>query len=275
MSFVTYFLTPWHRILLEKPTVSVASQEIPRILSNTKVHYRVHTCPPPVPLLSQPPPPTSCRSILILSSHLRLGLPSGLIPSGFPTRTLRTPLPSPIRATCPAHLILLDFTIRTILGKEYRSLSSSLCNFLHSSVTSSLLGPNTLLNTLCWETLEELTMPVYIIVDQTVRKHVCNGKKKLGWCPAEVTGGPLRNPVSFRWRDKFLGAFERLQKATISFVMYVCLSVRTAQHRSYWMEFSHNLIIENFSKICRGSSSLMKTWQEWRVSYIKNCVQLW
>jgi hypothetical protein len=29
------------------------------------------------------------------------------------------------------------------LGKDYRSLSSSLCNFLHSPVTSSLLGPNT------------------------------------------------------------------------------------------------------------------------------------
>jgi hypothetical protein len=40
-------------------------------------------------------------------------------------------------------LVLLDFTTRTILAKEYRSLSSSLCNFLHSPVTSSLLGPNT------------------------------------------------------------------------------------------------------------------------------------
>ena len=36
---------------------------------------------------------------------------------------------------------------RTIFGKEYRSLSSALCNFLNSPVTSSLLGPNTLLNT--------------------------------------------------------------------------------------------------------------------------------
>jgi hypothetical protein len=34
------------------------------------------------------------------------------------------------------------------LGKEYRSFSPSLCNFLHYPVTSSLLGPNTLLSTL-------------------------------------------------------------------------------------------------------------------------------
>ena len=53
----------------------------------------------------------------------------------------------------PAHLILLDFITRTILGKKYRSLSSSLCSFLHSPVTSSLLDPNTLLNTLFSNTL--------------------------------------------------------------------------------------------------------------------------
>ena len=60
---------------------------------------------------------------------------------------------SPIRATCSAHLIILDFTTRTILGEEYRSLSSSLCSFLHSPVTSSLLGPNILLNILFLNTL--------------------------------------------------------------------------------------------------------------------------
>jgi hypothetical protein len=34
-----------------------------------------------------------------LSSHLRLGLPSGLLPSGLPTKMLYAPLTSPMRAT--------------------------------------------------------------------------------------------------------------------------------------------------------------------------------
>jgi len=102
---------------------------------------------------SIPPHFTSWRSILVLSSHLRLGLPSGLFPSGFPIKTLYTSLLSSIRATCPAHLILLDFITRTILGEEYSSLSSLLCSFLHSSVTSSLVGPNILFSTLLSNTL--------------------------------------------------------------------------------------------------------------------------
>ena len=92
-----------------------ASPESPRILWNPKVLYRSHKCPPPVPILCQfiPPHPTSWRSILILSSHLRLGIPSCLFSFRFPTKTLYTNLLSTIRATCLAHLILLDFITRT------------------------------------------------------------------------------------------------------------------------------------------------------------------
>jgi hypothetical protein len=100
-----------------------------------------------------PPHPTSRRSVLILSSHLRLGLSSGRLPSGLPTKIRYAPLSSPIRATCPAYLILLDLITRIIFDDEYKSLSSSLCSLLHSPVASSLLGPNILLSTLFSNTL--------------------------------------------------------------------------------------------------------------------------
>ena len=47
------------------------------------------------PIQSIHPHPTTWRSVLILSTHLRLSLPSGLLPSGFPRKTLYTPSPHP------------------------------------------------------------------------------------------------------------------------------------------------------------------------------------
>jgi hypothetical protein len=57
------------------------------------------------------PYPEPDQLVLILSSHLRLGLPSDLFPSGFVTKILYAFLLSSLCATYPAHLILLDLIV--------------------------------------------------------------------------------------------------------------------------------------------------------------------
>ena len=131
----------WQRLLVHSLTYSKgqrpsweadrfsAGQEIPRILWNPKVHYRVYECPPPVPILSQLDPvhaPTSH----FLKIHLNIMLRYTPQPSKwslsfrFPHQDPEyTSLLSPIHATCPAHLILLELIAR-IFGEVHKSLSS-------------------------------------------------------------------------------------------------------------------------------------------------------
>jgi hypothetical protein len=93
----TYLLTPWSRVLLEKLTGLELDKKFPafywirRFITSFAIarHLSLSWASP---IQSTSPHPTSWRSILILSSHLRLGLPSGLFPSGFPIKTLHTPL---------------------------------------------------------------------------------------------------------------------------------------------------------------------------------------
>jgi hypothetical protein len=104
----TTTVTVWSR-LLQKLTVHSASQEIPRLLWNQKIHYRVHNSSPEVPIPSQinpvytfPPYLSKTLFDIVLSYHLRLRLPNGVFPSGFPNKFC-THL-SPLYYTpCPSH----------------------------------------------------------------------------------------------------------------------------------------------------------------------------
>ena len=112
----THLLTPWCRVLLEQLTGLQLVKKFPafhgtRTFITALTNVRHLSLSWASPIQSIYPHPTSCRSILIVSTHLFLDLPIGLFPYGFPTKTLYTPLSSPIRATCPAHLILLDFML--------------------------------------------------------------------------------------------------------------------------------------------------------------------
>ena len=94
---LTYLLTPWSRVLLEKPTGSQPVKKFPIfygsrrfITAFTSARHLYLSWASSIKSIS--PHPTTWKSILILSSHLRLGLPGGLFPSGLPTKTLYVPL---------------------------------------------------------------------------------------------------------------------------------------------------------------------------------------
>ena len=97
---LSYLLTPWCRVLLEKLTGLQLVKKFPTfhwtrrfITALTSVLHLSLSWTSPIQ--SRYPHPISWRSVLILSIHLRLCLSSGLFPSGFPTKTLYTPSPHP------------------------------------------------------------------------------------------------------------------------------------------------------------------------------------
>jgi len=114
-------LTPWEASRFS------ADQEASCIPVEARISLLHSQVPAPIPVLSHinsdcPPPhhPTCWRSILILSFHECLGLPSSLISSGFPTKPCMH-LSTYICATCPVHLVLLDFVTHILFDEEYKS----------------------------------------------------------------------------------------------------------------------------------------------------------
>jgi hypothetical protein len=109
-----------------------ASQEIPRISRNPKVHYRTHKRPPTVSILGQPNPvhiPTSnLLEIRPNNIHLlRLGLPSGYFPPGSPSTSYTPPL-----LTNTRHMFSPYHSSRIYhpqnIGWRVKSFSSSSCS---------------------------------------------------------------------------------------------------------------------------------------------------
>jgi len=153
----TYLLTPWCRVLHEKLTGLQLVKKFPPfhgtrrfITALTSVRHLSLSWASPIQSIY--PHHTSWRSILILSTHLRLGLPIGLFPSGFPSKTLYTPLsPHPY---APLAQPISFFSILSPTQYWVSSTNHLAPRYAISSIppfTSSLLGPNILLNTMFGE----------------------------------------------------------------------------------------------------------------------------
>ena len=100
INYFTYLLTPWCRVLLEQLIGLQLVKKLPAfhgtrrfITALTSVRHLSLSWASPIQ--STYPHPTSWRCVLILFTHLCLGLLIGLLPSGFPTKNLYTPSPHP------------------------------------------------------------------------------------------------------------------------------------------------------------------------------------
>jgi len=125
---------------------SSASQDIRRILWNPKVHYHLNNSPPYVLILSKMNP-AYAFPLYFFKIHFNIIYPSAPTSLGFPIKyAVALPLfPAKCHMPQPSHS-------RCFVGSK--KWSSSLCNFLHPTVTSFLSDTNILLSILFSNTLD-------------------------------------------------------------------------------------------------------------------------
>ena len=137
---------------------SSVGDEIPRVLWNTTIHYRIYTSLPLFLIQSQMNP-VHDPSFYFLKIYFDSILPFTPRPSKwplsfrFPHQTPYAPLLFAIRATCPAYPIIFYLITRMIFGEHYTSLNFKLFSPLDFPITLSLVGPNIFLSTVFWNIL--------------------------------------------------------------------------------------------------------------------------
>jgi hypothetical protein len=161
--FKGLILIPHKKIMAQSPS---ASETHPRLLWNTKFHYRAHkrwlldSYLEPVQstsslfknhfniILSTSSSPKRCLVLRLLEWHfIRIFIPARRVCAFLNY------------ATFPTHLIHFYLVVLILSGEEYNLWGSSLCRFQQRRVTLSLLSPNILLKTLFWDTLSVWRLP--------------------------------------------------------------------------------------------------------------------
>jgi hypothetical protein len=120
---------------------------------------------------SIPSHPISLRYILFLNSYLRLGLSSAYFILDFPPKSYNSYLLFPMRATCHAHLILLNLMILVVLGEKHMWI------YLRNSVSNIEFNKNPYTSECSW-----VAMKLWCRLPKIVRRRSWDGSRRIQSC---------------------------------------------------------------------------------------------